>query len=196
MLILNKDFIQNNNMILEHKGHNIYMIYNFLDDKEREALMFLAFKKTDEEWKSIYKKRGVQDKLFDDKKILFDWADLEETISVSIREKWHNIFVNDNQESMDEYIWDYHLFIERRYSGSYTPIHIDRRNKPKLKYTTVLYLNDDFNGGEIFFPDIDVSIKPLKGSLCVFSAEPRLQHGVSEVTLGTRYFIPLFISDK
>jgi hypothetical protein len=49
MLILNKDFIQNNNMILEYKGHNIYMIYNFLDDKEREALMFLAFKKTDEE---------------------------------------------------------------------------------------------------------------------------------------------------
>ena len=53
-------------------------------------------------------------------------------------------------------------------------------------YTFVSYLNDDYEGGEIEFPDLDIKIKPKKGMAAIFDGT--LAHKVNEVTSGTRYF--------
>ena len=34
--------------------------------------------------------------------------------------------------------------------------------------TLILYLNDDFTGGETYFNDFDIKIKPVKGMCCYF----------------------------
>jgi hypothetical protein len=39
MLVLDKNFIKNNGMMLEDKGHGVYFIRNFLDENEYNALM-------------------------------------------------------------------------------------------------------------------------------------------------------------
>lgn len=53
--------------------------------------------------------------------------------------------------------------------------------------STVLFLNDDFGGGELWFPDLKVSIKPEPGLLVCFPSSQYFVHQVNPVTKGTRY---------
>jgi len=55
---------------------------------------------------------------------------------------------------------------------------------------TLVYLNDDYLGGEIYFPDYQISIKPEPGDLLCFPDQPRYVHGVKEILKGTRYTTP------
>jgi len=63
-------------------------------------------------------------------------------------------------------------------------------------YSTLIYLNDDYEGGEIWFPQYDnFSIKPEKGSLITFKGDEKTIHGVRAVTKGIRYTLSMFWTD-
>lgn len=53
----------------------------------------------------------------------------------------------------------------------------------------VIYLNDDYEGGEIVFPQQAISIKPRKGMLLAFPSHHQFLHGVNPVRNGVRYAI-------
>ncbi len=53
----------------------------------------------------------------------------------------------------------------------------------------VIYLNDDYEGGEIVFPKQAISIKPRKGLLVAFPSSHHFLHGVNPVVKGDRYAI-------
>ena len=53
--------------------------------------------------------------------------------------------------------------------------------------SVVCFLNDDFAGGELVFPGLDLSIKPQSGTLVCFPADHNYIHGVNPVTSGHRY---------
>jgi hypothetical protein len=56
------------------------------------------------------------------------------------------------------------------------------------QYTSMLYLNEDFEGGELFFPQHNnFSIKPKTGMLLVFSGDINHMHGIKQIQSGTRY---------
>jgi hypothetical protein len=55
---------------------------------------------------------------------------------------------------------------------------------------TLIYLNDDYEGGEIYFPDHGVGFKPQPGDLLCFPDNPDFVHGVAEIASGTRYTTP------
>jgi hypothetical protein len=59
--------------------------------------------------------------------------------------------------------------------------------------TILAYLCDEdgFEGGEIFFPDYDVTIKPKKGSVVIFGRKVR--HGVNDVISGERAIASVFL---
>ena len=57
----------------------------------------------------------------------------------------------------------------------------------RSEITTLYYLNNDFEGGEIFFPNDDIKIKPTAGNLLVFDS--KIKHGVTKVTSGIRWSI-------
>lgn len=61
-----------------------------------------------------------------------------------------------------------------------------------LKYVGILYLNNDYEGGELYFPEHDISIRPNSGSMYIFSGGVENIHGVTEITNGTRYSIVSF----
>lgn len=61
-----------------------------------------------------------------------------------------------------------------------------------LKYVGILYLNDDYLGGDLFFPEHDIQIHPNPGSMYIFSGGVENIHGVTEITSGTRYSIVSF----
>lgn len=49
------------------------------------------------------------------------------------------------------------------------------------------YVNDDFEGGELYFPDHDYHFKPKRGSIVMFPGSLYYVHGVTKITSGTRY---------
>lgn len=53
--------------------------------------------------------------------------------------------------------------------------------------STVLFLNDDFEGGDFVFPDLRVRIRPEPGLLVAFPSSQFFAHKVEPVTSGTRY---------
>lgn len=61
-----------------------------------------------------------------------------------------------------------------------------------LKYVGILYLNKDYSGGDLFFPEHEISIHPNPGSMYIFSGGVENIHGVTEITNGTRYSIVSF----
>ena len=56
--------------------------------------------------------------------------------------------------------------------------------------SVVMYLNDDYIGGEISFPQVGVTIKPEAGSIIFFPSNFVFTHQINEVTEGVRYALP------
>jgi len=55
------------------------------------------------------------------------------------------------------------------------------------KLVTILYLNDQYEGGYLTFRDHNLAIKPKTGTLMVFDVGINNVHAVTEVTSGLRY---------
>lgn len=60
----------------------------------------------------------------------------------------------------------------------------------------VIYLNDDYEGGEIFYTKQNITYKPESGDLIIHSAEEHCEHGVHPVKTNVRYSISSSIREK
>jgi hypothetical protein len=58
--------------------------------------------------------------------------------------------------------------------------------------SSVIYLNDDYEGGELIFPDRDIEIKPKAGMFIGFPGNKHYMHGVKEVIGSDRYTFSLW----
>jgi hypothetical protein len=83
--------------------------------------------------------------------------------------------------------------------GGFASVHSDNSDnegEPNAfeinKYVAILYLNDDYEGGNLYFPEHDISFKPNAYSLYTFPGGVENLHGVSEITKGTRYTMVSF----
>jgi Rps23 Pro-64 3,4-dihydroxylase Tpa1-like proline 4-hydroxylase len=77
-----------------------------------------------------------------------------------------------------------------RYDKSgFLPAHQDQGVSTRV-LSVLLYLNDDYNGGEITFRQSGVTIKPEAGSLVFFPSNFLYVHEVAPVTKGPRYALP------
>lgn len=56
----------------------------------------------------------------------------------------------------------------------------------------LFYINDDYEGGELYFPNQDIEFKPKSGSAHFFPGDMNYIHGVKEITSGVRYTVPFF----
>ena len=82
-----------------------------------------------------------------------------------------------------------HADNERREHGRWIPNHTPQRD-----YTGLAYLNDDFTGGELVFPDRDVVITPNPGLFVAFPSNHKFVHAVPKVVSGKRYSLPVWFS--
>jgi hypothetical protein len=56
----------------------------------------------------------------------------------------------------------------------------------------LFYLNDDYEGGELYFLNQEIEFKPKPGAAYFFPGDVGYSHGVKEITSGIRYVIPFF----
>jgi hypothetical protein len=59
------------------------------------------------------------------------------------------------------------------------------------EYGCVVYINNDFEGGELYYPKLGLSYTPSAGDLVIHGS--RIKHGVAEVKSGMRYVYPTFL---
>ncbi len=72
------------------------------------------------------------------------------------------------------------------------PFEIDNYSSLFIDVGCVMYLNDDYEGGEIYFPAYDIEIKPKAGDLIFFPGSNLYMHGVRELRTGIRYTFTTF----
>ena len=55
-------------------------------------------------------------------------------------------------------------------------------DSPEIIFSSILYLNDDWEGGEIYFPRLNKTIRPEKGDLVYFPSDSVVsEHGVKKI---------------
>jgi 2-oxoglutarate-Fe(II)-dependent oxygenase superfamily protein len=82
-----------------------------------------------------------------------------------------------------------HADNQREEHGRWVPNHTPHRD-----YTALIYLNNDFTGGELVFPDRDVVITPKPGLFVGFPSNHKFVHAVPKVLSGKRYSLPVWFT--
>jgi len=74
-------------------------------------------------------------------------------------------------------------------------VHSDFSDEYQFAYTAILYLNEDYEGGELYFPSINLEIAPKSGDIIMFiPKDPDTEHGVKGIRKGTRYAMPIWFN--
>jgi hypothetical protein len=85
-------------------------------------------------------------------------------------------------------------FLRKYHAGGMIGPHIDKNADNPLNtmdWSVLFYLNDDYEGGELFFPDLDITIKPSAGSAIFFPCTT--VHVAEPVKDGEKYYIFMVI---
>jgi hypothetical protein len=121
--------------------------------------------------------------------------DLHNGILFSINNLISNVFKKEHQ------IKSY--FFSCMVKDAFNDIHMDNhyldddgilKIKPKYQFdkSGLLYLNDNYEGGELCFPEQNLSLKPKPGSLIFFEGDYSKPHGVNKIISGSRYNLITF----
>jgi hypothetical protein len=158
--------------IIEH-AEGVYEIEEFLSHNSQDILLSLS---GDEGWNQSHPgnivklitgdgNMAVKDILKDIKRLFIEFAEVMDI---------GNIRRLKNGEFM-------HLHKD---TGSYD-------NRKPIVFGVAIYLNDDFTGGELVYPELNLTVNPRPRSMVIHKAE--YLHEVLPVTSGSRYSITTFI---
>lgn len=97
-------------------------------------------------------------------------------------------FINDRGFRITQFS---RKMISRYTSGCHIRSHRDTGVYDTFRmFTLICYLDEEYSGGEIFFPALSLSHRPRAGELLFFYSEH--EHGVSPVISGTRHCVVWF----
>jgi hypothetical protein len=149
---------------------------------------------------------------------IINWFSLQEKTKFSNNDFWSNRTINYSRifdpvikqhlslHRMDRTFAVQNIFKELVYpdytdivywpTGIEMPAHIDDDNGYDYrKFSSVLYLNDNYTGGHTHFDKLGIDIKPVKGKLVIYPSFERYAHGVSKVD-GDRYTLSMWFTDR
>ncbi len=112
--------------------------------------------------------------------------------------KMHTELFQSIRNCVDDYgrywgvgISSYEAFNFVKYEGAGTHFKIHADHGPTYVSTTsiVAYLNEGYQGGELWFPRFDLTIKPRVGDIVVFPSTYIYEHASQEMISGTKYSV-------
>ena len=102
-----------------------------------------------------------------------------------------------SKKILDVYDLEYdlypHIVILVKYEpGSFVPLHTDIMDEKCIedKLSLVLYFNDDYVGGDIYFPKLGKQNHPERGTALSYESDnPNFDHGTNKVEKGSKYIL-------
>jgi hypothetical protein len=207
--MLTKEYLHNKGYDATEIADQIFLIENFLSEEDRLELLKLGEGATQEDWEGAYLenmedfcdakfgRRDIYNLVAEGKlELTTNWNDkilkinnlpVTQKINKSIRDLFSGIDGIGGSSAVG--------IIQRQYEGVALTEHVDNHTDPSLVYALVAYVNDNYNGGEVFFSKFGISLKPKAGTLLAFPTTEQWTHGVTAVEAGpVRYVLPIFIS--
>lgn len=81
-------------------------------------------------------------------------------------------------------------FVKYEGEGKHFRVHADDGPSYKCTVSAVIYLNDDYEGGEIHFPRLEnLTIKPNFGDIAIFPSNYMYEHASLPMKSGTKYCV-------
>jgi hypothetical protein len=75
--------------------------------------------------------------------------------------------------------------LQRMQAGVELKSHTDQHTDPSIRYAAILYINDDYKDGTLFFKNKeDSDLRPKPGTLLIFPGNEEYEHGVRFVGEG------------
>lgn len=118
---------------------------------------------------------------------------LAEITENKVLQSTHNMFYTSIQSTFLSYIKRYGINEELNHEG-FQILKYEGGEEYKAHYdglnrsvSVLLYLNDNYEGGELEFPFFKVKIKPQKGMMVLFPSNYAYTHIAHPVTKGTKY---------
>jgi hypothetical protein len=160
--------------------HKIHIVENFISAKDAEVLIGEQLSPTEINPYPEYYKQRYGGTAFPYNKIVMDILKKYGELS-NQKHKELNGFVNP--------IYVFKAFGSCWLPGTRGDLHIDAQGpEPFIEWSTIIYLNDEFDGGDIYFPNQDFIYSPKKYSAVFFpSAGSENIHGITTVTSGIRH---------
>jgi hypothetical protein len=127
-----------------------------------------------------------------------NWKDKNLSISSNkLYPELHQILNSMVIKSDTSLILDGLATIQRMQAGVELKSHTDQHTDPSVQYATIIYINDDYVDGELFFPNLNLEVKPKAGTLLFFPGNTEYEHGVRHVGEGpVRYVLVGFIKES
>lgn len=162
---------------------------NFITDEEHQYLINTCKSLTQEDWEETYNKQFNYNLNRDGKEPNSEWKD-----RIYQFPKDNDIIININKRINDFVKCDGEFpsllcRSQRHYPGSFLHEHYDAIQSPSLSHAMVLYLNDDYNGGELYFKNFNIEFKPPVKSLIKFLSTEQYVHGIKMVESGPDRFV-------
>lgn len=80
-------------------------------------------------------------------------------------------------------------FVKYEGAGTHFKIHADHGPAYVTTISIVAYINDDYEGGELYFPRFNLTIKPKTGDVVIFPSTYIYEHASNDMLSGTKYSI-------
>jgi hypothetical protein len=167
-------------------NNEIIVIENFLSEEEADLINSLVEAKTEEDWEA--------DRLYNNE---FFNAVIHFTHPIS-GEIGDRVVENIMPLLPDGVILKSFNpnSVTRTEVGKSMAPHNDWHDDNGCRYGIVIYINENYTGGEIYYPNKGIYMKPGKGLAVVHPASEEYLHGIKEVTSGVRYAMTMFAFDE
>jgi hypothetical protein len=80
-------------------------------------------------------------------------------------------------------------FVKYDGPGTHFKVHADHGPAYVTTVSVVAYVNDDYEGGELYFPRFNLTLKPKKGDVMVFPSTYIYEHASNDMIEGVKYSI-------
>ena len=99
---------------------------------------------------------------------------------------------------LNDIVYSDTLQIIRWFPGMEQPPHADDMSNTEVEgfdhrvFGSIIYLNDNYNGGHTYYPNHNFDITPKTGRLAIHPGDPEHLHGVTKIEDNVRYTIASF----
>lgn len=206
-----KDILKENSFQIEEIDSEILLVKDFLSKDELSEIFKIIDATPDKDWFIEY---YTSIKLFCMKK--FGRDDVDNLVAegkFEITQNWQDKNLNVGHYPLQRELFNRlnnliqrvdtalelssFATIQRMQEGVEIKAHTDQATDPSIRYAAILYLNDDYVDGELFFEKDKVNLRPQPGSMLIFPGNAEYHHGVRHVGPGPiRYVIVGFIKEK